>query len=87
MHVTGSGRLEEIPGVGLAASAWATGSTHETLPGALEEENRHGHAGKVFRPLDAGFSGSVQRKAEKGEAANSLQWRFGLGAGSHPAAE
>ena len=38
MNFTGSGRLEEIPGVGLAGSAWATGGTPETFPDPLEEE-------------------------------------------------
>jgi len=38
MHFTSSRRLEEMPGVGLAASAWATGGIAETLPDALEEE-------------------------------------------------
>ncbi|MBI4011579.1 MAG: sigma-70 family RNA polymerase sigma factor [Candidatus Rokubacteria bacterium] len=38
MHFTGWGGSEERPGVGLAASAWATGGIAETLPDALEEE-------------------------------------------------
>ena len=38
MHFTSSRRLEEMPGVGLAASAWATVGISETLPDALEEE-------------------------------------------------
>ena len=38
MNFTGSGRLEEIPGVGLAGSAWSTGGTPETFPVPLEEE-------------------------------------------------